>query len=95
MVATVDGDGVGVGLEEGVEVGEGGLAVAALEEAALAARGKDLWAEELSTFKSLSNDGNKTAYNWFPVATFSYGFLFLQVAACLGCVDLNLVFALY
>ena len=47
MVAAVDGDGVGVGLEEGVEVGEGGLAVAALEEPALAARGKDLWAEEM------------------------------------------------
>ena len=43
MVAAVDGDGVGVGLEEGVEVGEGGLAVAALEEPALTARGKDLW----------------------------------------------------
>ena len=45
MVATVDGNGVGVGLEEGVEVREGGLAVAALEEAALAACGKDLVAE--------------------------------------------------
>ena len=46
LVAAVDGDGVGVGLEEGVEVGEGGLAVAALEEPALTARGKDLWANQ-------------------------------------------------
>ena len=42
LVSAVDGDCVGVGLEEGVEVREGRLPVAPLEEAALAARGKDL-----------------------------------------------------
>ena len=56
MVAAVDGDGVGVGLEECVEVGEGGFAVAPLEEAALAARGEDLWVKGQSAFHSGNQD---------------------------------------
>ena len=43
LVSAVDGDVVGVGLEEGVEVGERRLAAAApFEEPALAARREDL-----------------------------------------------------
>ena len=53
-----------VGLEEGVEVGEGGLAVAALEEPALAARGKDLWANQhQSAFYSRNQEQLGTTSN--------------------------------